>query len=150
MELQGVASQAFYRNCKQYLDIHRPEVLVNMETRVDPERLQRTFKLLGFDGFLASEVRGFSGGIVVGWKTNALRISLLVQNFQFLHIRIGGFGPAAWFFTGIYASPVEENKNHLWNELRYIAQGIQGPWVLGGDFNDIAATHEKQGGVPTS
>lgn len=148
---RGAASQAFFRNCKQFLDIHRPEVLVIMEPRVDPDRLWQTFRLLGFDGFLASEVRGYSGGIILGWKTNALRVSLLVRNFQFLHFRIGGVGPSAlFFFTAVYASPAEENRSQLWNDLRQIAQGTQGPWVLDGDFNDITATHEKQGGIPAS
>lgn len=47
---RGAASPSFFRHYKQYLEACRPEIVVIMETRVDPGRLQRTFNLLGFDG----------------------------------------------------------------------------------------------------
>lgn len=62
---RGAASPAFFRYCKQYMEVHHPEIVVIMELRVDPWKLQKTFILLGFDGFLCSDGRGFAGGIVV-------------------------------------------------------------------------------------
>lgn len=42
---RGAASPGFYLNCKQYLNIHRPDILVIMETRDHPNRLRNTFML---------------------------------------------------------------------------------------------------------
>ncbi|GAU43826.1 hypothetical protein TSUD_399190 [Trifolium subterraneum] len=41
---------------------HKPVLLVIVETRCEPSKLCRTFKLLGYDGFLATEVNGYAGG----------------------------------------------------------------------------------------
>jgi exonuclease III len=67
---RGAASSAFYRSCKHYLDIHKPEVMVIMETRVDPKKLNKTIKLLGFDHMHHTDCRGFAGGIIVAWKSS--------------------------------------------------------------------------------
>ncbi|KAI5424722.1 hypothetical protein KIW84_030782 [Lathyrus oleraceus] len=39
----------------------------------NPERLRNNFKHLGFDGYTFSQVRGYSGGICLPWKTDKLR-----------------------------------------------------------------------------
>jgi hypothetical protein len=43
------------------MDIHKPEILVIMETRVNPKKLSNTFKLLGFDQMQYSECRDSQG-----------------------------------------------------------------------------------------
>lgn len=143
---RGAASSSFHRFCKQYLDVHHPDVVVVMETIVDPLKLQRTFGLLGFDGFLSTDVQGYAGGIVVVWKTAQLHITLLRREFQFLHLRVNMGNMAEWFFTPIYASPNEEARRGLWADLRRLSSSVQSPWLLAGDFNDIAHSGEKKGG----
>lgn len=48
---RGAANVAFYCFCKQYIDLHEADTPVIVETRVVAAKLQRTFNLLGFDGF---------------------------------------------------------------------------------------------------
>lgn len=147
---RGATSSSFHRFCKQYLDVHHPDVVVVMETRVDPLKLQRTFGLLGFDGFLSTDVQGYAGGIVVVWKTAQLHITLLRREFQFLHLRVNMGNMAEWFFTPIYASPNEEARRGLRADLRRLSSSVQSPWLLAADFNDIAHSGEKKGGAPVS
>ncbi|XP_058775103.1 uncharacterized protein LOC131649355 [Vicia villosa] len=52
-----------------------------------------------------------------------------------------------WLFTAIYASPQECLKKLLWDELKSLASNINVPWMVAGDFNDIAHISEKRGGV---
>ncbi|PNX89465.1 hypothetical protein L195_g045585, partial [Trifolium pratense] len=77
MEIVGdtpsAANTSFYRYCKHYVASYKPVMVVIMETRCDPNRLRRTFMLLGFDKFIATEVEGYSGGIVVAWKEDHLK-----------------------------------------------------------------------------
>lgn len=54
---RGAASPDLFRNCKQCIDVHRPEIFMIMETRINPIRLKNTFNLLGFDGFTYPENR---------------------------------------------------------------------------------------------
>ncbi|PNY15946.1 ribonuclease H, partial [Trifolium pratense] len=121
-----------------------------METRTDAENLRRTFQLLGFDGFQFSNANGYSGGIIVAWKGSIVDVEVLMRHFQFLHMRVTFKGGRDWYFTSIYASPQEEGRKVLWDELRNIANLMQGNWLLAGDFNDISHISEKKGGIPAN
>ncbi|XP_062100125.1 uncharacterized protein LOC133806004 [Humulus lupulus] len=46
----------------------------------------------------------------------------------------------------MYGNPVAAERCHTWELLCRIADSIQGPWILGGDFNEILSTEEKSGG----
>jgi hypothetical protein len=54
-------------------------MLVIMETRCNPDKLKRTFNLLGYDGFIATENSGFSGGIVAVWKVDCFIVNLEIK-----------------------------------------------------------------------
>jgi hypothetical protein len=60
---RGAANTSFYRYCKHYVVSYKPVMLVIVEIRCDSNKLQRTFSLLGYDGFIATNVEGFSGGL---------------------------------------------------------------------------------------
>ncbi|WJX12066.1 hypothetical protein P8452_02605 [Trifolium repens] len=125
-------------------------MLVIMETRCDPNKLRRTFELLGFDDFVATEVRGYAGGIVVAWKRNKITVDVCKKGFQYIHLRVNYPNDKWWFLTPIYASPIESNRNLLWDELKDIAHHMNESWLLAGDFNDILCADEKRGGVTAS
>ncbi|WJX75538.1 hypothetical protein P8452_59063 [Trifolium repens] len=124
--------------------------MVIMETRVDPNKLNKTFKLLGFDFMQHTDCRGFSGGIVVGWKSNDVQINVEITDFQFMHLTIAFMNGTSWKFTAVYASPREELRKEMWLKLHRISQSISEGWMIAGDFNDITSQAEKQGGAPVS
>jgi hypothetical protein len=147
---RGAANTSFYRYCKHYVDSYKPVTLVIVEIRCDPNRLRRTFTLLGFDGFIATEVEGFAGGIVVVWKEDYLKVELQCKKFQFIHLQMCYSNGINWFFSPIYASPNEDNRGALWEDLKSIAASMNAPWLLAGDFNDISSEDEKKGGAAVS
>ncbi|MCH79376.1 endonuclease/exonuclease/phosphatase family protein [Trifolium medium] len=130
--------------------MHKPVMIVIVETRCDPTKLRRTFQLLGYEGFVASEVNGYAGGIIVAWKEDSINVQLGMKKFQFLHMRVQLLNKQQWFFTAIYASPNEENRRTMWEDLKNIADSMNCPWLLAGDFNDIACAAGKKGGAPVS
>lgn len=147
---RGAGSPAFFRYCKQFVEGYHPDIVVCMETRVDPQRLQNTFRMLGFDGYHFSPSHGFAGGIGVAWNSNNVGIQVEYVHFQFLHLLIVPKDGAEWYFTPVYASPREEARGHLWEELKRISTHLQGMWLVAGDFNDVAYAHEKKGGRATA
>jgi hypothetical protein len=147
---RGAASSAFYRSCKQYMDNNKPEVIVIIETRVNPDKLSKTFNLLGFDGMSYSDCRGYAGGIVVAWKKDEVKVNVEVIDFQFIHILMSFNDGPNWYFTAVYASPKEELRRDMWTKLIQMSMHINEGWLLAGDFNDIASQDEKSGGAPTS
>ncbi|KAI9094816.1 hypothetical protein K1719_026622 [Acacia pycnantha] len=64
---------------------------------------------------------------------------------QFLHcnVRLGG---ANLLFTAIYANPNVQRWHGLWEDLLRISEGVNVPWLLGGDFNEIKSPLEQKGG----
>ncbi|KAK2451486.1 hypothetical protein P8452_14619 [Trifolium repens] len=124
--------------------------MVIMETRVDPNKLDKSIKLLGFDNMQHTECRGFAGGIVVAWKTCDARIKVETADFQFIHLQIAFTNGPSWKFTAVYASPKEELRKDMWLKLSHISQNMSEGWMMAGDFNDIASQDEKKGGASVS
>ena len=139
---RGAGSPDFFRFCKQYLDGSHPDICVIMELRVDASRLKRTFNMLGFDEFHFSNTRGFSGGIVVAWRSDRVQGTVLTIHFQFIHLQITDLNNMQWYFSAVYANPNEELKRNLWDHLYQIASSIQGGWLVAGDLNDVLSRNE--------
>lgn len=99
---RGAASRACRRVCKNYLQNTHPDVVVAMETQTNPFYLEKTFKMLGFDKLIGSEVRVFSGGIAMAWKSDKLKVEVMKIHFRFMPM---------------YASPRCEGRKEMWDEL---------------------------------
>jgi len=48
-----------------------------------------------------------------------------------------------WWFTGVYGPNLDADKLHFLQELRDIRAGCPGPWLIGGDFNLIYRSADK-------
>ncbi|XP_058762861.1 uncharacterized protein LOC131636243 [Vicia villosa] len=147
---RGAANKAFFRYCKQYIDRHKPCMLVIVEKRCDPLKLHKSFMRLGFDSMESVDNSGFARGIIIAWKSWELNVQLCDKDEQFLHTKINIDRNCTWNFTAIYARPNEVSKKKLWEDLEKLAQNINDPWMVAGDFNDIAHVTEKKGGVQAS
>lgn len=51
----------------------------------------------------------------------------------------------AWLLTIVYGSPYQAQQQVLWQELREIAQYVQGSWSIASDFNAVIHQHERRG-----
>ncbi|MCI00709.1 hypothetical protein A2U01_0021731, partial [Trifolium medium] len=95
-------------------------MLIIVEIQCDPSKLCGTFNLLGYDGFIATEVDGFARGIVVVWKEDCLKVELKLKKFQFIHLHLCYSNGINWFFTPIHVSSNEDNRRVLWEDLKTI------------------------------
>lgn len=51
-----------------------------------------------------------------------------------------------WRFTGFYGNPKTHKRKFSWDLLDRLGQSANLLWLIGGDFNEILAANEKQGG----
>ncbi|KAI9094774.1 hypothetical protein K1719_026580 [Acacia pycnantha] len=102
---------------------------------------------LGFDGLVCVHSVGRSGGIVTAWKRNLIDVNVICSERQFLHLQCNANGLQSFFSTTVYAIPDYTQKNILWCALRNLASSTSEPWVLMGDFNDVASSWERVGGA---
>ncbi|KAL4377932.1 hypothetical protein GQ457_02G028840 [Hibiscus cannabinus] len=81
---------------------------------------------------------------------NHVSLDILAVSSQFIHARCVHSGDVKEFFiTCVYASPCSSKRNRLWDQLKALKPSGHSPWVLGGDFNAICNTSERQGGALT-
>jgi hypothetical protein len=52
------------------------------------------------------------------------------------------------FFETLYGEPRWEDKYKTWDKLWELHNGLNLPWVVIGDFNEILFSNEKEGGNP--
>ncbi|EOX96782.1 Uncharacterized protein TCM_005953 [Theobroma cacao] len=50
--------------------------------------------------------------------------------------------------TFVYAKCTRQERMELWNCLRSLSADMQGPWMVGGDFNTIVSCAERLNGAP--
>ncbi|XP_058751638.1 uncharacterized protein LOC131624735 [Vicia villosa] len=70
------------------------------------------------------ENSGYAGGLVVAWKLYDIRLIMGKKEMQFIHFKME-IEKEEWYFTAIYASPNELQKNLLWKELQNLAGSIK-------------------------
>ncbi|KAL4390846.1 hypothetical protein AHAS_Ahas03G0185900 [Arachis hypogaea] len=89
---------------------------------------------------------GFSGGIWICWNDNNISINTIESDPQYIHAKITSPGREDWFMTAVYANPQPQGRRALWPKLQNLANRMQSPWILTGDFNEIKDPTEKKGG----
>ncbi|XP_025604435.1 uncharacterized protein [Arachis hypogaea] len=89
---------------------------------------------------------GFSGGIWICWNDNNISINTIESDPQYIHAKITSPGREDWFMTAVYANPQPQGRRDLWPKLQNLANRMQSPWILTGDFNEIKDPTEKKGG----
>lgn len=127
---RGATNPSFYRYRKQYFDVHKLDMLVILETRLDPLRLHKTFINLGFDAFEYLENRGYAGGICVVQKKNKVDVVVHETHFQFIHLRVRFINGPWQQFSSVYVSPIEGMRSHMWKVILHIASTKLGAWLL--------------------
>ncbi|KAK4720043.1 hypothetical protein R3W88_018381 [Solanum pinnatisectum] len=66
--------------------LHKPAMLVLLETRLGEHK--RLTEVMHFDSQIQSTAIGLSGGIVIMWKKDMLKLSDIVITSQSIHVMI--------------------------------------------------------------
>ncbi|XP_072055927.1 uncharacterized protein [Arachis hypogaea] len=143
---RGAASSAFCRTLKEFVGMHKPNVVILLETRCSGETAERTIRNCGFDHWHIKEAVGYSGGIWVMWKDPDLVINVIESKLQYDHMKVRSRDEKEWLLTAVYASPHENKRRELWNELKGVGGRMTEDWLMVGDFNKISDPSEKKGG----
>ncbi|XP_025617033.1 uncharacterized protein [Arachis hypogaea] len=121
--------------------------LLLFETHLSGDRGKEVRNKLGFDGCFVEEANGHSGGIWALWVSSIWKVDIFGHNRQFIHLLVSSKTSTTWLLTAIYGSPQKVNRKLLWNNLRNLAENINAPWCLIGDFNVTLHDHERRGGA---
>ncbi|KAG7576302.1 Ribonuclease H domain [Arabidopsis thaliana x Arabidopsis arenosa] len=109
------------------------------------DRAGRICQRLGLENSFRVDATGQSGGLWLLWKSSVGQVEIVVSSNQFIHARIVN-GEELINLVVVYAAPSVSRRSGLWGDLRDIIQGMEGPLVIGGDFNTIVRVDERTGG----
>lgn len=98
---------------------------------------------IGFNYCFSFPSRGNNGGLMLLWNDS---LHVLVLSFSLGHIDVSiKYESGLWRFTGIYGNPTRDKRVETWKLMIRLNEGMNLPWILGGDFNEIAEAKEKWG-----
>ena len=100
---------------------------------------------LGYNGCLAVNCEGKSGGLVLFWPMElyvSLQ-SLCRPNFIDVHVKLESGD--LWRVTFVYGEPKTEQRHIFWDRLRFLKAQWDGPWLCIGDFNEVLSSDEHLG-----
>lgn len=120
---------------------HRYLFIALMESFQDLLELDQFRIMLGFDRALVNR----SGKIWIIWKED-WEGTVVLDSFQPITMRFSK-NNHHYIISSVYARCSAIDKLELWEELEEIAEIIQVPWIVGGDFNVSLCADEKLGGL---
>ncbi|XP_028077279.1 uncharacterized protein LOC114279250 [Camellia sinensis] len=144
-ELWENLDNKFKRDIKELIKIHKPDILVLMETKVEFQSMGMFFNTLGLTTSAHVDLIGKSGGIWMLWNPNNVNVRISKANSQMILATISRQNYPEWMLSAVYASPNPRVRDELWENLDNIAQDMNQPWLVAGDFNDYGSSVEKQG-----
>lgn len=145
--VRGAAGAVFWRTFRELINAHHHDVVILTKTCVSGDRANKIISSLGFQRYSKVDAMGFAGGIWVIWNPEVIFMEPIASSFQEIHLeaKVRNF---SFLLTAIYGSPCFERHKLLWSSLSNLSLVLNYPWLLLGDFNDIASPTEKFGGGP--
>ncbi|XP_061999129.1 uncharacterized protein LOC133716433 [Rosa rugosa] len=145
---RGAGSDKFSSAIQDLVKMHKVDVLIICEPRVQFAKAKKLLLNLGFSDFEIMESEGFSGGIWMLWNKVRVDIDVIDSTFQSITVKVCGVGNQHWLLSGIYASPCNTSRSTLWPYLDNLRRQHALLWVLLGDFNELLSYADKIGGAP--
>ncbi|KAL7254135.1 hypothetical protein ACSBR1_008521 [Camellia fascicularis] len=141
---RGAGNNKFRISFKELVAMHKPDLIVLMETKVDLSSIGMFFNSLGYTASSHVDPIGKSEGIWMLWNTNNVNVRVSEANSQMILATISKQNYPDWMLAAVYANPNPRIREELWDSLENIAPTNQLPWLLAGDFNDHASPEEKR------
>ncbi|XP_074265666.1 uncharacterized protein LOC141588110 [Silene latifolia] len=119
-----------------------------LETKIKTDNFHSIANKIFSDWSISTNNNFRSGGRVwMLWKSHMFDIQFLQYDAQFIHMHVvNKIDQMQFFQTIVYAFNGVGERESLWLNLKSIAQQINGPWIIGGDFNCVLQTNERLGG----
>ncbi|XP_060170990.1 uncharacterized protein LOC132601964 [Lycium barbarum] len=132
---------------KIYYDLADLECLI--ETRVKQHNAQAISKCIAPGWGHANNYSAASNGrIWVMWDLNYYTVTILRVEDQLIHCLVQNATDINCYLTIIYGFNSIEQPRTLWGYLKDIAQGLNSPWAICGDFNALLYAQDRLSGNP--
>lgn len=122
----------------------KPDFVFLMETMIEQHQAERIKIRIGFEGHFCVSRRGHGGGLLFLWRKRDT-VSLISYSQNHIDVMVAMPDMQPWRLTGWYGFPEHSRRREAWDYLRLLHGKSTLPWLVIGDFNDIARQSEKRG-----
>lgn len=143
---RGAGSVSFMKHFLYFVKMFSPSIVILLETSVPGNCIEKILKRTALSKFTTAEANGSAGGISVIWDDTEVTVEPISWDDQVVQLLIKQDDHPLWFLSAIYASPKPNFRTHMWHYLRCIGTGLNLPWLLTGDFNQVLEDRDKRGG----
>ncbi|KAI7994084.1 Puromycin-sensitive aminopeptidase [Camellia lanceoleosa] len=141
---KGAGNKKFKWNMRELVQIHKPKLVVLMETKVQFKAMGLFFNGMGFTASAHVDPIGHSGGAWMIWNPNIVNVRVVEASFQLIIATISRQDYPDWLFSTVYTSPNRNLREDLWDHLEDNARNMSEPRLVTGDFNDFTTPNEKR------
>lgn len=138
----GIGNKGIVSHLSYLVRLYKLNLVAITEPKISGDNAPRTCRRLGFECWHREEAQGLSRGLWVLWNKSNFKIQVLVSNPQFIHMEINQINGESWLCTVVYRNPNGMLGRNFWQESADLANNIQGPWLVLGDFNVIISSNE--------
>jgi len=142
---RGANKPLFRRTIRYMLKKNNIDILALFETHAAGDRASRICQKLGFEHTFWVDAVGHSGGVWLLWRASVGVVTVVASSEQFIHAKIVSETETLHLIV-VYAAPSVSRRSGLWGCLKTAIEGVDGPLVIGGDFNTIIRLDERTGG----
>ncbi|KAG7599606.1 Endonuclease/exonuclease/phosphatase superfamily [Arabidopsis suecica] len=121
------------------------DMLAVFETHAGGEAASRICRGLGFENSFRVDAAGQSGGLWLLWRNSVGTVVVEESSDQFIYATVTN-GTEKVHVIAVYAAPTVTRRSGLWGQLTTVIQNVDGPLIIGGDFNTIIRVDERTGG----
>ncbi|XP_040998143.1 uncharacterized protein LOC121244182 [Juglans microcarpa x Juglans regia] len=143
--LRGLGNPRSIRTFRDLITREVPDILFLQETRMKSQQLEFCKLKLGFRNCFGVDSVGRSGGLALLWK-DEINVSIVNFSNNHVHAIVVNDDGGKWLLTGVYGHPDSNLRCEVWSLLKALGRGVNSPWLVFGDFNEILTNFEKYGG----
>lgn len=126
---------------------NKPCLIFLSKTKCERSSKLQCLSNLGFDNTACVPSVGQSCGLFATWRSNWISVDIISQGRQLFHFHCKFPSGCDFFVTAVYSILDYHHKQLFWSELRGYVSSMREPWNVIGDFNDIASSRERTGGM---
>ncbi|CAK8574902.1 unnamed protein product [Lathyrus sativus] len=146
--VRGINKQARHREISSYISTFSVPICALLETKVKQNNADKIRKSFGPNWkFEDNYEHNSNGRICILWKHNKVNIKVLKTNVQFIHVEVYALDQTHMQTIIVtYAFNQLEHKRRLWKDIELLSNNTSSPWIVMGDFNNVASCQERIGG----
>lgn len=147
--IRGLNSLNKQQDIKWFLHNNKIELFGLLETRIRSRNWNKFRNNLGSSWSICSNNSLHKGGrIWCIWNPLVIEVDVVMMNIQSILANVTIKTTKVKFWVSlVYGLNKAKERTSLWNEIKQHCKIAQGPWMIGGDFNNVLHTNERIGSV---